>query len=99
MEPVTGRHSVILNLIPKLVPAAWQANWLRPLYPDSVNLVRPPKTTIPKTLTALPMSQYPTLLEEALGHELLAASAIPGADRAATCSAMLATGLAMVASE
>jgi len=29
-------------------------------YPDSVSLVRPPKTTIPKTLAALPKSQYPT---------------------------------------
>lgn len=31
-------------------------------YPDSVSLVRPPKTTIPKTLTALPSNQYATVL-------------------------------------
>ena len=31
-------------------------------YPDSVNLVRPPKTTIPKTLAALPSNQYATVL-------------------------------------
>lgn len=31
-------------------------------YPDSVSLVRPPKTTIPKTLAALPSSQYATTL-------------------------------------
>lgn len=29
-------------------------------YPDSVNLVNPPKTTIPKTLVALPSSQNAT---------------------------------------
>ena len=32
------------------------------LRPDSVNLVRPPNTTIPYTLTALPSSQYATYL-------------------------------------
>lgn len=31
------------------------------LYPDSVSLVRPPKTTMPKTLAALPRSQYATI--------------------------------------
>ena len=31
-------------------------------YPDSVNRVRPPKTTIPNTLAALPSNQYPTTL-------------------------------------
>ena len=31
-------------------------------YPDSVSLVRPPKTTIPNTLAALASSQYATLL-------------------------------------
>jgi hypothetical protein len=31
-------------------------------YPDSVNLVRPPNTTMPKTLAALASSQYATLL-------------------------------------
>ena len=30
--------------------------------PDSVSLVKPPKTTIPKTLAALPSSQYATIL-------------------------------------
>jgi hypothetical protein len=32
-------------------------------YPDSVNRVQPPNTTIPKTLAALPSSQYATALE------------------------------------
>lgn len=31
-------------------------------YPDSVNLVNPPNTTIPNTNPALPSSQYPTTL-------------------------------------
>ena len=31
-------------------------------YPDSVSLVRPPNTTMPKTLAALPRSQYATTL-------------------------------------
>ena len=38
-------------------------------YPDSVNLVKPPQTTIPKTLTALPISQYPTTLEFVSGKD------------------------------
>jgi hypothetical protein len=36
-------------------------------YPDSVSLVRPPKTTIPKTLAALPSNQYATVLSVTLG--------------------------------
>jgi hypothetical protein len=32
-------------------------------YPDSVKRVQPPNTTIPKTLAALPRSQYATALE------------------------------------
>lgn len=39
------------------------------LRPDSVNRVRPPNTTMPKTLTALPTSQYPTILELVSGNE------------------------------
>lgn len=40
-------------------------------YPDSVRRVRPPNTTMPKTLAALPRSQYATLLELVSGKELL----------------------------
>ena len=40
-------------------------------YPDSVSLVRPPKTTIPKTLAALPSSQYPTAFELVSGKNFL----------------------------
>lgn len=36
-------------------------------YPDSVNRVKPPKITIPKTLAALPSSQYATALSLILG--------------------------------
>lgn len=36
-------------------------------YPDSVRRVSPPKTTIPKTLAALPRSQYATLLSDVSG--------------------------------
>lgn len=41
-------------------------------YPDSVNRVRPPKTTMPKTLAALPNSQYATDFELVSGNELFA---------------------------
>ena len=34
----------------------------RHAYPDSVNLVNPPNTTIPNTLAALPNNQYATPL-------------------------------------
>jgi hypothetical protein len=37
------------------------------MYPDSVNLVSPPKTTIPNTLAAEPKSQYATVFEEVSG--------------------------------
>jgi hypothetical protein len=45
-------------------------------HPDSVKRVRPPKTTMPKTLAALPSSQYATPLELVLGKLLLAFSAV-----------------------
>lgn len=35
--------------------------------PDSVSLVSPPNTTIPKTLAALPSSQYATLFSDVSG--------------------------------
>ena len=37
------------------------------LRPDSVRRVRPPKTTIPKTLAAEPSNQYATLLLQVFG--------------------------------
>lgn len=39
------------------------------LSPDSVNLVSPPNTTIPNTLTADPRSQYATDFLDTSGHE------------------------------
>ena len=45
------------------------------LYPDSVRRVRPPNTTIPKTLAALPKSQYATTLWLVLGKKCLLAFA------------------------
>lgn len=36
-------------------------------YPDSVRRVRPPKTTMPKTLAALARSQYAIVLEDVSG--------------------------------
>jgi len=39
------------------------------LRPDSVSRVRPPNTTMPKTLAALPSSQYATPLELVLGKD------------------------------
>jgi hypothetical protein len=41
------------------------------VYPDSVNLVRPPNTTMPNTLAALPSSQYATDLELVSGKNFL----------------------------
>jgi hypothetical protein len=41
-------------------------------YPDSVNRVRPPNTTIPNTLAALPRSQYATDFELVSGKKLFA---------------------------
>jgi hypothetical protein len=38
-------------------------------YPDSVNRVRPPNTTIPKTLAALARRKYPTDLELVSGND------------------------------
>jgi hypothetical protein len=40
------------------------------MYPDSVSLVRPPKTTMPKTLAALPRSQYATIFSLKSGKYL-----------------------------
>lgn len=45
------------------------------LYPDSVRRVRPPNTTIPKTLAALPNSQYATAFWLVLGKKRLLAFA------------------------
>ena len=39
------------------------------IYPDSVNLVSPPNTTIPKTLPADASSQYATALDEVSGKK------------------------------
>ena len=39
------------------------------MYPDSVNRVRPPNTTIPNTLAALPRSQYATGFSLLLGKK------------------------------
>lgn len=40
----------------------------RETHPDSVNLVKPPNTTMPKTLAALPKSQYATTLSLTSGY-------------------------------
>lgn len=39
-------------------------------YPDSVNRVKPPNTTIPNTLAALANNQYATEFEVVSGNEL-----------------------------
>jgi hypothetical protein len=44
------------------------------LSPDSVSLVNPPKTTIPKTLAALPSNQYATTLSLSIGKRDLEGS-------------------------
>jgi len=69
--PVTGRHSVMLRL-----ERGCQLSCSRGgkgnrggggAYPDSVRRVSPPKTTMPKTLAALPRSQYATAREDVSG--------------------------------
>jgi hypothetical protein len=51
----------------------------RKRYPDSVNLVSPPKTTIPNTLAAEPKSQYATVVEEVSGKNPLFGRALSAA--------------------
>jgi hypothetical protein len=65
-------------------------------YPDSVKRVRPPKTTMPKTLAALPSSQYATLFEFVSGKLVFLAVALaaPGdPDRVAISCASLPRGV------
>jgi hypothetical protein len=54
-----------------------EENWLKGPYPDSVNLVRPPNTTIPKTLPADARSQYATVFDEVSGKNPLFAPFAP----------------------
>ena len=69
MEPATGRHSVIERLEYCQSSLCDMGNiWA---YPDSVSRVRPPKTTMPKTLAALPNSQYATTLSLVSGKNRL----------------------------
>ena len=58
---MTGFHSVMLRL--RHVLASLDMMWNASTYPDSVSRVNPPNTTIPKTLAALPSSQYATVFE------------------------------------
>jgi hypothetical protein len=62
----------------------WNCNWgglkIGDVYPDSVNLVSPPKTTIPKTLAAEPKSQYATVFEEVSGKNPLFGRAFSSAE-------------------
>lgn len=51
------------------VSLAWWPNHYD-TYPDSVSRVSPPNMTIPKTLAALPNSQYDTILSDTFGKEL-----------------------------
>lgn len=49
---------------------AWHWDWNSGRkYPDSVSLVRPPKTTIPNTLPADANSQYATVFEDVSGKK------------------------------
>ena len=63
-------------------------------YPDSVSRVRPPNTTMPKTLAALPNNQYATLLELVLGKLLefpvLLAAASPSTEASLAPEAVVA---------
>ena len=66
--PVTGLHSVMLNLRPVSLDHQAHTNGT---HPDSVSRVSPPNTTIPNTLAALPKSQYATALWLVSGKERL----------------------------
>ena len=81
-DPVTGRHSVILRLWKVLANASSSngcsgARMGDCAYPDSVNLVDPPNTTIPKTLPAEANSQYPTALLDNSGQKPFLPSEAP----------------------
>jgi hypothetical protein len=67
-EPVTGRHSVILRLKEESVKIIQVMDPSAYTYPDSVSRVKPPNMTIPKTLAALPRSQYATALSVVFGN-------------------------------
>jgi hypothetical protein len=64
-DPVTGLHSVMLNL-----PVVSQVHIAQTVtHPDSVSLVSPPNTTIPNTLAALPSNQYATAFSLVSGND------------------------------
>jgi hypothetical protein len=65
-------------------------------YPDSVRRVKPPNTTMPNTLAALPSSQYATLLEVVLGKELDLASLLVAASPSITLSAFAPSMVALL---
>jgi hypothetical protein len=71
-EPVTGFHSVILSLQLSQQVDVNRRKTIK--YPDSVNLVSPPNTTIPNTLAVLANNQYATEFVLVLGKKLLSVS-------------------------
>jgi hypothetical protein len=63
-------------------------------HPDSVRRVKPPKTTMPNTLAALPSSQYATLLELVSGQLLAFGTAALAAPT--SCAACPSNGVALL---
>jgi hypothetical protein len=68
--PFCDAESVSRSVFDKMEGLNWGVRG-NTTYPDSVNLVSPPKTTIPKTLAAEPKSQYATVFEELSGKNPL----------------------------
>jgi hypothetical protein len=64
--PFCDAEAVSLSVFDKMEGLNWRVRRDN-TYPDSVNLVNPPKTTIPNTLAAEPKSQYATMFEEVSG--------------------------------
>ncbi|RMZ68697.1 BTB POZ domain-containing [Pyrenophora seminiperda CCB06] len=64
-------------------------------YPDSVSRVKPPKTTMPKTLAALPSSQYATLLELVFGKVLDLPSVVAAASATMALPALISSMMAL----
>lgn len=65
-------------------------------YPDSVSRVRPPKTTIPNTLAALPSNQYATLFDVVSGKLLALALDLVATSARIAPSALVASTVALL---
>jgi hypothetical protein len=75
--------------------SAVSTSWMSRTYPDSVRRVKPPNTTMPKTLAALPSSQYATLFDDVFG-KLLDLAPLVAASASIDCPACDAPMVALL---